>query len=57
MDHELVAGVAAWFAGREAMWRGSGAVGPRASGGSGPQSDLLTGFGRSSQWGPGISIR
>ena len=32
MDPELVAEVGAWFSQREEMYRGAGAVGPRASG-------------------------
>jgi len=52
MDPELVAEVGAWFVGREASYRGSGAIGPRASTAGDPQSDLLAAFGRSSQWGP-----
>ena len=52
MDAELVAEVGSWFATREAMYRGAGAVGPRASSTGDPASDLLAGFGRSAQWGP-----
>ena len=47
MDPELVAEVGAWFVEREAIYRGGGAIGPRASGGGDPQSDLLAAFGRS----------
>jgi uncharacterized protein (TIGR03086 family) len=52
MDPELVAEVGAWFAEREAMYRSGGAVGPRQSGAGDPQSELLAGFGRASQWIP-----
>jgi uncharacterized protein (TIGR03086 family) len=52
MDRELVAEVGAWFAGREALYRGAGAIGARVSGGGDPQSELLAGFGRASDWGP-----
>src|SRR5450631_4587146 len=52
MDPELVAEVGAWFVEREALYRGSGAIGPRASAEGDPESDLLAAFGRSSQWGP-----
>jgi hypothetical protein len=31
MDPELVAEVGAWFVQREGLYRGSGAIGPRAS--------------------------
>jgi len=56
MDPELVAEVGVWFAEREAMYRGAGVVGPRPSGAGDPQSDLLAGFGRMSQWGPNQAI-
>lgn len=52
MDSELVAEVAAWFVGREPMYRGAGVVGPRTHGEGDPQSDLLAGFGRDAQWVP-----
>ncbi len=52
MDPALVAEVAAWFAGREEMYRGAGVVGPRAAGAGNPQSDLLARFGRTANWGP-----
>ena len=48
MDPELLAEVGAWFAGREAMYRSGGAIGPRASGAGDPQSELLAAFGRTS---------
>ncbi len=56
MDPELVAEVAAWFAEREAIYRGAGIVGPRPSSAGDPQSDLLAGFGRMSQWGPNHAV-
>ena len=52
MDPELVAEVGGWFAEREALYRGGGAIGPRQSGAGGPASELLAGFGRDSGWGP-----
>jgi uncharacterized protein (TIGR03086 family) len=52
MDPELVAEVGTWFAQREAAYRGSGAIGPRAVGAGDPASDLLAAFGRTWQWGP-----
>ena len=52
LDPELVAEVGAWFAGRESMYRSAGVVGPRPSGARDPQSELLAGFGRTSQWVP-----
>ncbi len=52
VDPKLVAEVGAWFAGREAVYRGAGVIGPRQSGGGNPLSDLLAGFGRASDWGP-----
>ena len=56
MDPQLVAEVGAWFAEREVMYRGAGVVGPRPSSAGDPQSDLLAGFGRMSQWGPNHAI-
>jgi uncharacterized protein (TIGR03086 family) len=56
MDSELVAEVGAWFAEREALYRGAGAVGPRQSGAGGPASDLLAAFGRDSGWGPNHAV-
>jgi uncharacterized protein (TIGR03086 family) len=50
LDPELVAEVQAWFADREEMYRGGGAIGPRAESRGGPQSDLLAAFGRDSDW-------
>ncbi|HZX98766.1 MAG TPA: TIGR03086 family metal-binding protein, partial [Dermatophilaceae bacterium] len=56
MDPELVAEVGAWFAEREAMYRGAGVVGPRPASAGDPQSDLQAGFGRMSQWGPNHAV-
>ena len=56
MDPELVAEVGVWFAEREAMYRDAGIVGPRPSSAGDPQSDLLAGFGRMSQWGPNHAV-
>jgi uncharacterized protein (TIGR03086 family) len=52
LDEELVAGVAAWFAEREEMYRSAGAIGPRVEGHGDAQSDLLAQFGRDSRWVP-----
>ncbi len=52
MDPELVAEVGAWFAQREALYRSAGVIGPRPPDTGEPQSDLLAGFGRSSDWVP-----
>jgi len=50
MNPELVAEIGAWFVKREALYRGSGAIGPHASGAGDPQSDLLAAFGRTWRW-------
>ena len=50
MDPDLVADVAAWYAGQEEVYRSSGAVGPRPESGGDPASDLLAGFGRDAGW-------
>jgi uncharacterized protein (TIGR03086 family) len=52
LDPDLVAGVAAWFADREELYRSAGVIGPRTGAGGDPQSDLLAGFGRDPAWGP-----
>ena len=44
--------VAAWFADREELYRGGGAVGPRTASHGDAQGDLLAGFGRDPGWGP-----
>jgi uncharacterized protein (TIGR03086 family) len=46
LDPDVVAEVAAWFAGREELYRNAGAIGPRGDGGGDPQADLLASFGR-----------
>jgi len=46
LDLELVHEVSEWFAGREAMYRAAGAVGPAGPPGDDPQSALLAAFGR-----------
>jgi uncharacterized protein (TIGR03086 family) len=51
LDPHLVSEVAMWFADREAMYRGGGAVGPRGISHGGAQGELLAAFGRDSEWG------
>jgi uncharacterized protein (TIGR03086 family) len=51
LDPELVSEVHAWFADREELYRGGGAIGPRAESHGGAQSDMLAAFGRDSRWG------
>jgi uncharacterized protein (TIGR03086 family) len=48
LDPELVEACAAWFAGREELYRSSGSIGPRLPVGpdAGPQARLLAGWGR-----------
>ena len=50
LDPELVAEVAAWFAGREEMYRFAGVVGPHVDASGDPQTDLLAAFGRDAHW-------
>jgi uncharacterized protein (TIGR03086 family) len=50
MDPALVKVVAEWFAGREQLYRDSGAIADRATMTGDPQSDLLAAFGRSADW-------
>ncbi len=50
MDPELVDALAEWFATREELYRGAGAVGQRADLTGDPQADLLARFGRESGW-------
>lgn len=64
IDPELVEACAAWFAGREDLYRGAGAIGPRPeaggdgepsggeAGAGGPQDRLLRAFGRDPSWRP-----
>lgn len=51
---ELVEALAAWFAEREELYRGAGAVGPRPEGAAtdDPQDRLLVAFGRDPGWTP-----
>ena len=51
LDPHLVTEVAAWFAEREELYRGAGAVGPRGVSHGGAQGDLLAAFGRDAEWG------
>jgi uncharacterized protein (TIGR03086 family) len=50
LDADLVAGVAAWFAEREDLYRSGGAIGPRSGSYDDPQADLLAAFGRDPDW-------
>ena len=50
LDHDLVAGVAAWFAAREDVYRSAGAIGARAAAADDAQSQLLAAFGRNPLW-------
>jgi hypothetical protein len=50
-DPEVVAAIAAWFADREELYRGAGAIGPAATGTGDPQDDLIASFGRDPGWG------
>ena len=50
LDPEVVQHVAAWFEGREEMYRSAGAVGPRTVAADDPQSRLLAAFGRDPSW-------
>jgi uncharacterized protein (TIGR03086 family) len=52
LDPHLVAEVATWFAEREELYRGAGAVGPRGVAHGGAQGELLASFGRDAEWGP-----
>jgi uncharacterized protein (TIGR03086 family) len=53
LDPHLVSEVAGWFAEREDLYRGAGAVGPRGVSGGSAQENLLASFGRDAAWGPG----
>lgn len=55
LDHDLVAAVAEWFAGREEMYRSGGAVGPRVPTDGDAQDQLLAAFGRRADWTPEAS--
>ena len=53
LDAELVAAVAAWFADREELYRGAGAIGPRVEGSfDDPRTALLAASGRDADWTP-----
>ena len=52
LDPHVTAELAEWFAGKEALYREFGVIGPRAISHGGLQSDLLAAAGRDSQWGP-----
>lgn len=54
---DLVAAVAAWFAGQEQWYRDGGAIGPRPDRdpGGDPQARLLVAFGRDPQWTPALA--
>ena len=52
LDEELVAAVADWFASREELYRGAGAVGARIPLNGDAQHDLLARFGRDEDWEP-----
>lgn len=53
MDPDVIAGVADWFAGREEIYRTSGAIGPRPDGEyDDPQDRLLAAYGRDPRWTP-----
>jgi uncharacterized protein (TIGR03086 family) len=50
LDADAVAAVADWFAEREEMYRGGGAIGPRTGTYDDPQDDLVSRFGRDPGW-------
>ncbi len=52
LDPHVTAELAEWFAGKEALYREFGVIGPRAISHGGLQSDLLAAAGRDSEWGP-----
>ena len=52
LDPQVTAELAEWFAGKEALYREFGVIGPRAISHGGTQSDLLAAAGRDSAWGP-----
>lgn len=51
LDPHLVSEVQAWFSAREQMYRAGGVIGPRGVSHGGAQADLLSAFGRDSEWG------
>ncbi|TIC79244.1 TIGR03086 family protein [Nocardioides sp. GY 10113] len=52
LDPQVVRGIADWFAAREELYRGAGAVTDRRALSGDPQRDLLARFGRDADWGP-----
>jgi uncharacterized protein (TIGR03086 family) len=54
IDPDVVEALAAWFADREELYRGAGAIGPRPDGATvdDPQARLLVAFGRDPGWSP-----
>jgi uncharacterized protein (TIGR03086 family) len=53
LDDALVAAVADWFAGREALYRAAGAIGPRPEVSAETRQDrLIASFGRDPNWTP-----
>ncbi len=52
-EPEVVAAIAAWFADREELYRGAGAIGPAEAGTGDPQDDLIAAFGRDPGWSAG----
>jgi uncharacterized protein (TIGR03086 family) len=50
LDAGLVDAVGTWFQGREELYRGAGAVGPRVGAGGDAQTELLAAFGRDASW-------
>lgn len=56
LDADAAQAVAAWFADREEMYRGGGAVGPRQTMTGDSRTDLLAAFGRPADWGPNHAL-
>ena len=50
-DPEVVAAIADWFAEREELYRGAGAIGAAERKTGDPQDDLIASFGRDPGWG------
>ncbi|MGZ5415941.1 MAG: TIGR03086 family metal-binding protein [Nocardioides sp.] len=50
LDPELVDAVAGWFAEREELYRGSGAIAAHVDRHGDPQTELLAAFGRDARW-------
>ena len=51
LDPHLVSEIATWFAPREELYRGAGAIGPRGVSHGGAQGEMLAAFGRDAEWG------